>query len=92
LLVYFAETYRQVFGFAAPPVHDPCAVAAVIDSTIIAVRDMPVVIETTGLWTRGRTVCDIYGKLDVPTNVSVGQSLDAERFWKLVLEVLQTYE
>src|SRR5207237_1718172 len=26
LLVFFAETYHKVFGFAAPPLHDPCAV------------------------------------------------------------------
>lgn len=28
LLDFFAETYRRVFDFDAPPLHDPCAVAA----------------------------------------------------------------
>ena len=92
LLVYFAETYRQVFGFSAPPVHDPCAVAAVIDPTLITTRKMPVVIEREGMWARGRTVCDMHNKLGISSNVSVGQMLDVERFWKLLLEILLTYE
>jgi len=34
LLIFFGDSYRNVFGFPAPPVHDPCAVAAVIDPDI----------------------------------------------------------
>lgn len=30
LLLYFAESYKTVFKFAHPPLHDPCAVAYVI--------------------------------------------------------------
>ena len=29
ILGFFAKTYKEVFGFAKPPVHDPCAVALV---------------------------------------------------------------
>src|SRR5258708_18132818 len=35
LLVFSADTYRTVLGFPAAPVHDPCAVAAVVDPTIL---------------------------------------------------------
>ena len=35
LLVFFAGSYHKVFGFPAAPVHDPCAVAAVIDPHIL---------------------------------------------------------
>jgi inosine-uridine nucleoside N-ribohydrolase len=31
LLTFFAGSYRRVFGFDAPPLHDPVAVARVID-------------------------------------------------------------
>jgi len=31
LLTFFADSYRRVFGFGAPPLHDPVAVARVID-------------------------------------------------------------
>src|SRR5438067_5882917 len=35
LLTFFGDTYRNVFGFPAPPLHDPCAVAAVIEPGIL---------------------------------------------------------
>ncbi len=92
LLVYFAETYRRVFGFPAPPLHDPCAVAAVIDPTIMRTRKVHVEIETTGDWTYGRTVCDIYGSLQSTANVQLGYTLDVERFWEMVIGTLLTYE
>src|SRR5258708_26842896 len=80
LLVFFAETYYRVFGFDAPPVHDPCAVAAVIDPTIIEAHMMHVEIETTGEWTVGRTVCDVYGTMGKAAHVRVGYSIDVPRF------------
>lgn len=91
LLLYFAETYKQVFGFAAPPVHDPCAVAAVIAPDIIEGQEMRVEIETTGEWCVGRTVCDVYHQFALPANARVGQSLDVSRFWNIVIETLLTY-
>ena len=91
LLVFFAYTYRSVFGFPAPPVHDPCAVAAVIDPTILRSHDMYVAIETTGTWTAGRTVCDVYGKLGNAPNARVGYALAVERFWEMVISTILTY-
>src|SRR5437764_4738491 len=55
LLVFFADSYHKVFGFPAAPVHDPCAVATVIDPHIMHAHTMHVAIETNGEWTSGRT-------------------------------------
>lgn len=92
LLVYFAETYRKVFGFSSPPLHDPCAVAVVIDPTLMHTRMAHVEIETMGEWTYGRTVCDINGSMMRPTNVRLGYALDVSRFWEMVVGTLLTYE
>ncbi len=92
LLIFFGDTYRNVFGFPAPPVHDPCAVAAVIDPLILQAHAMHVEIETTGVWTTGRTVCDVYGVLRKPTNARVGYALDVPRFWEMVISTILTYE
>ncbi|HLZ80800.1 MAG TPA: nucleoside hydrolase [Ktedonobacteraceae bacterium] len=92
LLVFFGDTYRNVFGFPAPPVHDPCAVAVVIDDTILCAHTMHVEIETVGEWTTGRTVCDVYGMLGKPSNARVGYALDAPRFWEMVISTILTYE
>jgi len=91
LLVFFASTYHNVFGFPAAPVHDPCAVAAVIDPTILRAHTMYVAIETGGSWTTGRTVCDVYGKFGKQPNARVGYALDVERFWNMVIETILSY-
>jgi inosine-uridine nucleoside N-ribohydrolase len=91
LLRYFAESYRQVFGFSSPPIHDPCAVAAVIEPSIILSRKMHVAIETSGQWTVGRTVCDLYGKSGIASNVRVGYALQVEHFWQMMIQTLQLY-
>jgi inosine-uridine nucleoside N-ribohydrolase len=92
LLVFFAETYLKVFGFTAPPLHDPCAVAAVIDPAILKAQMMHVEIETTGIWTAGSTVCDVHNVLGLEANARVGYGLEVERFWNMVIETLLTYD
>jgi len=91
LLQFFAETYERVFGFAAPPVHDPCAVAWLIDPEVVTTRDMHVAIDTRSVLSYGRTVCDAYGTTGNPANAAVGVGLDAVRFWDLMIEALATY-
>jgi inosine-uridine nucleoside N-ribohydrolase len=91
LMRYFAETYRRVFGFEAPAVHDPCAVAAVIDATLAPTRRMNVVVDTTSDLSLGRTVCDVYGTTGRVPNVDVAVDLEVEAFWNLVVGALARY-
>ncbi len=92
LLTFFAGTYRDIFGFAAPPVHDPVAVARVIDPTLVRAVRANVEIETRGAWTTGATVVDLHGNSGrQPSNVDVALDLDAERFWKLVVGSVARY-
>jgi purine nucleosidase len=92
LMRFFARTYWRVFGFAAPAVHDPCAVAWVIDGgTTVTARRMHVAVETSSTLCDGRTVCDVYGTTGHAPNVEVGVDLDADRYWTLVVEAIATY-
>jgi inosine-uridine nucleoside N-ribohydrolase len=91
LLEFFAATYREIFNFPAPPVHDPCAVARVIDSTLLHARPMRVDVELRGEFTTGRTVCDAFGKTGRAPNAEVGEGLDVPRFWDLLIETLGRY-
>jgi inosine/uridine nucleosidase len=84
-LSFFADTYRQVFGFGGPPVHDPCALALVIDPSLVRCEELFVAIETEGRWTRGATVVDLHDRLGRPPNARVAMDLDVPRFWDLVL-------
>jgi inosine-uridine nucleoside N-ribohydrolase len=91
LLAFFAETYLRVFGFAAPAVHDPCAVAWLIDPGIVPTRRMRVDIETTAEFSYGRTICDWYGVTRREPNAEVGVDLEVERFWDLMVGALASY-
>jgi inosine-uridine nucleoside N-ribohydrolase len=91
LLLFVADRYRAVYGLTAPPVHDPCAVARVVDPEIVTTASMHVDIEVKGEFTAGRTVCDKYHRLGLPANIQVGQDLNVERFWIMVIETLMSY-
>ncbi|TQL68184.1 purine nucleosidase/pyrimidine-specific ribonucleoside hydrolase [Nocardioides albertanoniae] len=88
LMGFFGSTYSDVFDFAAPPVHDPCTIAALIDPTLISWHRSFVAVETAGRWTRGATVVDLHGRLDQPPNAQVAISLDVDAYWDLVLAAL----
>ena len=91
LMRYFAGTYREVFRFPHPAVHDPVAVATLIDERIVGTRRMNVAIDTTAGLSAGRTAVDVYGTTGRPPNADVGLELDAARFWDLMIEALATY-
>ena len=87
-LSFFADSYREIFGFGGPPVHDPCALALVIDPSIVRCEHVFVAIETEGRWTRGATVVDLHGRLGREPNARVAMQLDVARFWDLVIEAI----
>jgi purine nucleosidase len=81
LLTYFGSAYRRLWGFEAPPVHDPVAVARVIDPALVGCTGANVVIELNGRYTRGATVVDLYGYTGRETNARVATDLDRDGFW-----------
>ncbi|MEU3778084.1 nucleoside hydrolase [Streptomyces sp. NPDC032472] len=85
LLTYFASTYRELWGFPDPPLHDPVAVARVIDPGIVGCVEANVVVELQGRYTRGATVVDLHGRTDRPVNARVATTLDADLFWDRVV-------
>jgi purine nucleosidase len=87
-LSFFADTYRRVYGFGGPPVHDPCALALVIDPTLVRCDEVFVAIETEGRWTRGATVVDLHGRFGNPPNARVAMELDVPRFWDLLVDAI----
>ena len=88
LLEYFASTYRNVFGFDAPPLHDAVAVAAVLEPGLLKTRAMRVDVECESELTRGETVCDFYGVTGRSPNAEVGVELDREGFFELLYRSL----
>ncbi len=89
LLEFFGHTYRDQQGFEYPPVHDPCAVAFVIDPTVMQTVRVPLDIELTGTLTLGMTVADFRNPAPDDCTTQVARSLDHPKFWALVVDALE---
>ncbi|HXT08696.1 MAG TPA: nucleoside hydrolase [Roseiarcus sp.] len=57
--------------------HDPLAVAAALDPSLVTTKALPVDIETRGELTRGQTVADFRG---LPGRIGVALEVEAQRF------------
>lgn len=91
LLRFFASTYKRIHGFDGPPLHDPTAVAWVIDPSIVETRPVHVDIETHAEFSYGRTVIDLHNVLGKEPNAEVGVRLDASRYWDLMVGAVASY-
>ncbi|MFI8966369.1 nucleoside hydrolase [Streptomyces sp. NPDC053493] len=90
LLTYFASTYREVYGFDAPPLHDPLTVAHLIDPSLFRLARAAVTVELNGTYTRGATVVDLHGVTGLPAETDVGMQVDADGFWQLIVDAVRT--
>ena len=88
LMMFFAETYKDVFEFDCPPLHDPLAVAYVICPELFKTKLMNVEIETNSSFCDGCTVCDYYGTTGRPKNATVCLQVDVPQFWELMISSL----
>ncbi|MET4060739.1 purine nucleosidase [Arthrobacter sp. UYP6] len=89
LLEFFGQTYKDAQGFDFPPVHDPCAVAYVIDRSVMTTQRVPLDVELTGSLTLGMTVADFRAPAPADCNTSVAVDLDHQKFWDLVVDALE---
>eukprot|EP01027_Heterolobosea_sp_BB2_P018378 GEZU01025901.1.p2 GENE.GEZU01025901.1~~GEZU01025901.1.p2 ORF type:complete len:156 (-),score=46.77 GEZU01025901.1:226-693(-) len=89
LLTFFKVTYKSVFKFDDPPLHDPTAVAYVINEELFFhVEHVRVEIETKSEFCNGRTVVDLYNRLNKPANAHVALKMNVDGFWDLFLDSL----
>jgi purine nucleosidase/pyrimidine-specific ribonucleoside hydrolase len=82
----FGEARRGVAEFA---LHDPLAVGAVIDPSLVRSEPLAIRVETESDLTRGLTLADrrpIRPELKAPPNANVCLEVDAERFLRLFEE------
>lgn len=90
MLRFFSSTHQREFGIDAP-LHDPTAVAWVIDPTIVKTKFVHVDIEVASEFSYGRTNIDLYNQLHLEPNAHVGVELDVERFWDLMVWAIASY-
>ena len=103
LVEFFGASYMKERNYPGPPMHDPLAVAAVADPSILRTVRAPIYVETQGQHARGQTIVDFrrtwsnndpsgLGVTDDPDfeapNTAVAVDVDAEKFWYLVVDAL----
>ncbi len=89
LMTFFRATHQDFFGFDNPPLHDPCALAYVIDPDVMVTRRAPVSIETRGEFTMGMTVADFRAPAPSDCHTQVATRLNQRRFWQLLADSLR---
>lgn len=92
IMEFFTKTQREVFGWEAPPTHDPTTIAYLIDPSIIETKPMHVEIELRSPTSYGRTICDYFGVTGKEPNAEVAAKLDFDKFWNLIYETLKMYD
>ena len=98
MLDFYSERLKILYGLPGGSMHDPLAVAALIEPDILTFEKMHVAIELAGTHTYGMTVCDYRGRRTdtgeprgEKPNADVAVAVDADRFWTLFLDILETY-
>ncbi|WP_237213769.1 nucleoside hydrolase [Falsiroseomonas oryziterrae] len=74
------------FGHRGFPLHDPCAIAWAIDPGLFGARPARCEMDLAAGPSRGRTVIDRWDRLGRPANLTLLETLDAERFFALLAE------
>jgi purine nucleosidase len=88
-MLAFSEAFDLAkYGWPGAPLHDPCAIAYLLDPTLFAGRNVNVVVETAGAYTLGMTVVDWWRVTDRPPNALFLREVDVEGFYALLTERL----
>lgn len=86
LIDFYRARNAERGAWPDPPVHDPVAVAAVIDPGMVRTEPATVEVETASHLTAGMTVVDFAARSGQGHRVATG--LDVDAFWALVLDAL----
>lgn len=83
---FYERFDREKYGSDGAPLHDPCAVAWVIEPSLFSGRRVNVEIETEGRWTRGMTVADWWGATGREPNALFIRDLDRDALFDLLTD------
>ena len=89
LMRFFADTYKEVFDFEDPPLHDPCAVAYAVAPEMFETKDLRVDVECGSELCAGQTVVDWWRQSpEKPINCRVCVKMDVDKFWDAMCEAV----
>ena len=88
----FFIIHHKELGHLGAPLHDPCAVMALIHPEIFDIRDYYVEIDTKGMYTLGTTVVDYNNVTNKKPNTKCIVNVDREKFVDYLCEACEKFK
>jgi purine nucleosidase len=85
-LRFYMEFHARYDGFYGAFIHDPLALAAALDPSLVTARAVHVAVDTAGGPADGLTIADWRGLTGKPPNVDVAVATDAPEFLRRFIE------
>jgi pyrimidine-specific ribonucleoside hydrolase len=87
-LLFYEKLHRNSMGVGGA-MHDPLALALVIDPTLVRTKPVHIGVDLNGSYTFGATVADFWTERGEPDNARIAYEVDADRFFKLMFDLLR---
>jgi pyrimidine-specific ribonucleoside hydrolase len=87
-LKFYEKLHRNSMGVGGA-MHDPLALAAVIDPTLIRTRPVHVGVNLAGSYSFGATVADFWNERGEKANAKIAYEVDSDRFFDLLYSLLR---
>ena len=88
-MLAFSEAFDIAkYGWEGAPLHDPCAIAYLLDPTMFGGRKVNVMVETAGTYTSGMSVVDWWRVTDREPNAMFLREVDVDGFYALLTQQL----
>jgi inosine-uridine nucleoside N-ribohydrolase len=86
LLEFYGRFHKQSYGWDGSPIHDAVAMAAAFKPELVETVHVGVKVDCGEELGRGRTNCDLRGRVGWEPNAHVAVGIDAEAFISLLVE------
>jgi purine nucleosidase/pyrimidine-specific ribonucleoside hydrolase len=87
-LLFYEKLHRNSMGVGGA-MHDPLALALVIDPTLVKTRRAHIGVDLNGSYMFGATVADYWGERGESDNAEIAYEVDADRFFQLMFDLLR---
>jgi len=87
-LKFYERLHRNSMGVGGA-LHDPLALALMIDPTLVRTRPAHIAVDLSGSFTLGATVADFWNERGMPPNANIATEVDADRFFDLLYNLLR---
>ena len=91
LLEFFIKFHKEICGWEFAPLHDPCAVAWLINPDMLTSKKLNVQIDIDGEHTTGCTVTDFLNRFKLEPNTDVLLDVDRHQFVDMLIDAVNKY-